>query len=39
MHTGIAHHVDIPELFISYIVPIGKGLRLDAGKYATHMGY
>jgi hypothetical protein len=39
MHTGIAHHVDIPELFISYILPIGKGLRLDGGKYATHMGY
>ena len=39
MHTGIAHHVDIPQLFVSYIVPVGKGLRLDAGKFATHMGY
>ncbi len=39
MQTGIAHHVDIPQLFVSYIVPIGKGLRFDAGKFATHMGY
>lgn len=38
-HTGIAHHFDIPELYASYIVPVGKGLRLDAGKFATHLGY
>lgn len=38
-HTGVAHHVDIPQLFVSYIVPVGRGLRLDLGKYATHMGY
>ncbi len=38
-HTGIAHHFDIPEAFISYVVPVGKGLRLDAGKFVTHMGY
>lgn len=37
--TGIAHHFDIPELYASYIVPVGKGLRLDAGKFATHLGY
>ena len=37
-HTGIAHHVDIPELYLSYIAPLGKGLRFDAGKFATHMG-
>lgn len=37
--SGVAHHVDIPELFVSYIAPIGKGLRFDLGKYATHMGY
>jgi len=38
-HTGIAHHLDIPQLFISYIAPVGKGLRFDLGKFATHMGY
>lgn len=37
--SGVAHHVDIPELFVSYIAPVGKGLRFDLGKYATHMGY
>ncbi len=34
----IAHHVDIPEMYVSYIAPLGKGLRFDAGKFATHMG-
>ena len=38
-HTGIAHHFDIPELYLSYMVPVGKGLRLDAGKFVTHLGY
>ncbi len=38
-HTGVAHHLDIPESFISYIAPVGKGLRFDLGKFATHMGY
>ena len=38
MTTGVAHNVDIPQLFVSYILPVGSGLRLDAGKYVTHMG-
>jgi Putative beta-barrel porin-2, OmpL-like. bbp2 len=38
-HSGIAHHVDIPEFFVSYIAPLGEGLRFDLGKYPTHMGY
>jgi hypothetical protein len=25
-------------LYLSYIAPLGKGLRFDAGKFATHMG-
>ena len=29
--TTIAHHVDIPEMYLSYIAPLGKGLRFDAG--------
>lgn len=36
--SDIAHHVDIPEMYLSYIAPLGKGLRFDAGKFATHMG-
>jgi len=39
MRTGMAHHVDIPQFFLSYIAPVGKGLRFDLGKFATHMGY
>ncbi len=39
MTTGVAHNVDIPQLFVSYIAPIGKGLRIDGGKFVTHMGY
>ena len=38
-HSGIAHHFDIPELYLTYSVPVGKGLRIDAGKFVTHLGY
>jgi len=38
MHTMAAQRVDIPEMYVSYIAPLGKGLRFDAGKFATHMG-
>jgi hypothetical protein len=38
METGIAHHFDIPELYVSYIAPLGKGLRFDAGKMVSHLG-
>ena len=37
--TGEAGNFDIHQLFVSYIAPLGKGLRLDVGKYVTHMGY
>ena len=37
--TGIAHHFDIPEFHLSYIAPVGKGLRLDVGRFVTHLGY
>src|SRR5271166_428463 len=33
-----AGNFDIPEMYVSYIAPMGKGLRFDAGKFATHMG-
>ncbi len=38
MQTGVAHHFDIPELYGSYIAPLGKGLRFDIGKMASHLG-
>ncbi len=37
--TGVAHNFDITEMYLSYVVPVGKGLRLDGGKFVTHMGY
>ncbi len=36
--TLVAGNFDIPEMYLSYIAPLGKGLRFDAGKFATHMG-
>lgn len=38
-HTGIAHHFDIPEVYLSYVIALKKGLRLDLGKFATNFGY
>ena len=35
----IAHDFDIPEMYLSYVVPAGKGLRFDLGKFATPFGY
>lgn len=37
--TGKAEHVDIPQMYASYIAPAGKGLRVDVGKFVTQMGY
>ena len=37
--SGQAGHFDIQQAFVSYIAPIGKGLRFDGGKYVTHLGY
>jgi len=31
--------VDVKQAFISYIAPVGSGLRIDAGKFLTHHGY
>lgn len=36
--TMKAGNFDIPEMYVSYIAPLWKGLRFDAGKFATHMG-
>ena len=31
--------VDVKQAFVSWIAPVGSGLRLDLGKYVTHFGY
>ena len=37
--TGEAHDYDLQQAFVSYIAPIGSGLRLDAGKFVTPLGF
>ncbi len=36
--TGKAQDFDLQQAFVSYIAPVGRGLRFDAGKFITHMG-
>ncbi len=36
---GRAQDIDIHQALASYILPVGKGLRLDFGKHVTHLGY
>jgi Putative beta-barrel porin-2, OmpL-like. bbp2 len=31
--------VDLQQAFVSWIAPVGSGLRLDLGKFITHFGY
>jgi len=31
--------VDLQQAFVSWIAPVGSGLRLDAGKFVTHFAY
>lgn len=37
--SGLAQDIDVQQAFASWIVPVGAGLRLDAGKFITSMGY
>jgi len=36
---SIGDNADLQQAFVSYIAPLGTGLRFDAGKFVTHMGY
>jgi len=35
--TGKAGNFDLQQIFVSYIAPVGKGLRIDAGKWVSHI--
>lgn len=35
---GVAQDFDVQQAYASYVAKIGGGLRLDAGKFITHMG-
>lgn len=37
--SGKAEDFDLQQAFVSWIAPVGSGLRLDAGKFVTHFGY
>jgi hypothetical protein len=36
---NIGNGADLQQAFVSYIAPVGNGLRLDLGKFVTHLGY
>jgi hypothetical protein len=38
VETGEAGNFDLQQMFVSYVVPVGSGLRIDAGKYTSHAG-
>lgn len=35
---SVGRSADLQQAFLSYVAPIGSGLRLDFGKFVTHMG-
>ena len=37
--SGQAGDFDVQQAFLSYVVPAGRGVRVDAGKFVTHIGY
>ncbi len=37
--SGHAGDFDLRQVFVSYVVPAGRGIRIDAGKVVTHVGY
>ena len=34
-----AEDIDLQQAYLSWIAPVGSGLRIDAGKFITHHGY
>jgi putative OmpL-like beta-barrel porin-2 len=36
--TGVAGDFDLQQAFASYVAPLGKGLRIDVGKFVTPVG-
>jgi len=37
--TGEGQDMDLHQAFVTFVVPVGGGLRLDAGKFITSLGY
>jgi hypothetical protein len=36
--AGAAQDVDLQQAFATYVVPLGSGLQVNAGKFVTHLG-
>jgi hypothetical protein len=36
--SGVGSDFDLQQAFGSYIAPLGEGLRIDVGKWGTHIG-
>jgi hypothetical protein len=36
--TGRGEDVDVQQAFVTWVAPVGKGLKMDAGKFVTHTG-
>ena len=36
---GVAQDVDLQQAFVTWVAPIGSGLKLDLGKFVTPAGY
>ena len=40
VQSGAAGSIaDVGQAYITYVAPLGQGLTIDAGKFATHMGF
>lgn len=37
--TGEAGDFDLQQGYVTWLAPLGGGLKLDAGKFVTHLGY
>jgi len=37
--AGEGQDIDLHQAFVSVVVPLGSGLRVDAGKFVTGLGY
>jgi len=37
--NGVAGNFDLQQAYFSYVAPAGRGLRIDAGKFTTYLGY
>ena len=37
--TGEGRDIDLHQAFVTFVVPLGYGLRVDAGKFVTALGY